>query len=347
MLLFQMIFRKVSDVKKERELAERRKDDPALNQTQDHLVRKIFSKFKKSGTVDPPPPNVIVRDVERGETSGAATSASANNPSGGDNNNKVTSPFMNSTAKAINGKNKVAAAVTSQQGPIKVTDGSGSSSAGASQPAAAPKRLSGWARLKGGSEDGPTPQQQQEQQQKEQQQMQQQLQQHTNERTESMQCNLDLLPSAKSHAESNKNRHPEYDSSIAEMIENSKKTQVEVQKLTERVAKMEEVITEFVQKLNSALPLAAASSSAATVDDERHYTKRSKSKSRHHHRSSSTSGPQPPANPAQNSPGGGGGAAAGASGPSASSPGTPSNSGGNAAKISSSLKLSTKNEEFL
>ena len=35
-----MIFRKVSDVKKERELAERRKDDPALNQTQgDHNLK--------------------------------------------------------------------------------------------------------------------------------------------------------------------------------------------------------------------------------------------------------------------------------------------------------------------
>jgi hypothetical protein len=42
--IFQMIFRKVSDVKKEQELAEKRKDDPALNQSQDHLVRKLFSK---------------------------------------------------------------------------------------------------------------------------------------------------------------------------------------------------------------------------------------------------------------------------------------------------------------
>ena len=73
-----MICRKVSDLKKEKELAERRKDDPALNQTQDHLVRKLFSKFKKSGPVDPPPPNVIVRDVERGDTS-PVTSA---NPTG-------------------------------------------------------------------------------------------------------------------------------------------------------------------------------------------------------------------------------------------------------------------------
>lgn len=171
--------------------------------------------------------------------------------------------------------------------------------------------------------------------------MQQQLQQHTNEMTESLQCNLDLLPSAKNHAESNKNRQSEHDSSIAEMIENSKKTQVEVQKLTERVAKMEDIITDFVQKLNAALPMTLGTST--TADDERHYTKRSKSKSRHHHRSSSSSGQPQPANPAQSSSPGGSGAAAG---PTTSSPGTPSNSG-NPMKITNSLKLSTKNEEFL
>jgi hypothetical protein len=144
----------------------------------------------------------------------------------------------------------------------------------------------------------------------------------------------DLLPTAKNNAELNKNRQSDYDSSIAEMIENSKKTQNEVQKLTERVAKMEEIISEFVQKLNAALPAAIAS--AATVDDERHYTKRSKSKSRHHHRSSSSTSQPAATNPAgAGSPGGG-----------QSNPGTPSNSG-NSAKLSNSLKLSTKNEEFL
>ena len=39
----------MSDVRKEKELAERRKNDPALNHTQDHLVRKLFSKFKRGG----------------------------------------------------------------------------------------------------------------------------------------------------------------------------------------------------------------------------------------------------------------------------------------------------------
>ena len=312
-----MIFRKVSDVKKERELAERRKDDPALNQTQDHLVRKLFSKFKKSGPVDPPPPpNVIVRDVERGE----ATNATSTSPSGGDNNNKVTSPFMNSTSKSMNGKNKVAAAASTQQSPINVSD-SGTAN---SQSTAAPKRLTGWARLKAGSQDQPpTPQ--------------------PNDLTESLQCNLDLLPSAKNSFDNSKGRGQlggdkslfDYDSSIAEMVENSKKTQSEVKKLTERVGKMEDIINDFVQKLNAALPVAvAAASSTTVVDDERHYTKRSKSKSRHHHRSSSTSGQVASGNPT------------GSPGTGASNPGTPSNSG-NSLKIANNLKLTTKNEEFL
>ena len=71
MLLFQMIFRKVSDVKKERELAERRKDDPALNQTQDHLVRKLFSKFKKTNTSNDL--TCLLPDLERGPEGGNTT----------------------------------------------------------------------------------------------------------------------------------------------------------------------------------------------------------------------------------------------------------------------------------
>lgn len=45
-----MIFRKVSDMKREKELAERRKNEPKLDQSQDHLVRKIFSRFRKGGS---------------------------------------------------------------------------------------------------------------------------------------------------------------------------------------------------------------------------------------------------------------------------------------------------------
>ncbi|XP_048504938.1 potassium voltage-gated channel protein eag isoform X3 [Athalia rosae] len=48
-LRHRLIFRKVADVRHEKELAERRKNEPQLDQTQDHLVRKIFSRFKTDG----------------------------------------------------------------------------------------------------------------------------------------------------------------------------------------------------------------------------------------------------------------------------------------------------------
>ncbi|XP_072752747.1 potassium voltage-gated channel protein ether a go-go isoform X2 [Anoplolepis gracilipes] len=48
-LSHRLIFRKVADVRREKELAERRKNEPQLDQAQDHLVRKIFSRFKSEG----------------------------------------------------------------------------------------------------------------------------------------------------------------------------------------------------------------------------------------------------------------------------------------------------------
>lgn len=81
-----MIFRKVADVRRERELAERRKNEPQLDHNQDHLVRKIFSKFRRgtaggstagSNHAALPPSSgtpVATPDVERG---GASDSESA------------------------------------------------------------------------------------------------------------------------------------------------------------------------------------------------------------------------------------------------------------------------------
>ncbi|XP_003738588.1 potassium voltage-gated channel protein eag-like [Galendromus occidentalis] len=64
-LRHRLIFRKVSDVKREKELAERRKNEPLQELSQDHLVRKIFSKFRKASTVDQQhrPPSI---DLEKG-----------------------------------------------------------------------------------------------------------------------------------------------------------------------------------------------------------------------------------------------------------------------------------------
>ncbi|KAJ8971037.1 hypothetical protein NQ317_008709 [Molorchus minor] len=55
-LRHRLIFRKVADVKREKELAERRKNEPQLDQNQDHLVRKIFSKFRRDRNQHPPAP---------------------------------------------------------------------------------------------------------------------------------------------------------------------------------------------------------------------------------------------------------------------------------------------------
>ena len=43
----QLIFRKLADVKREKELAEKRKNDPPLELSQDHPVRKLISRFRK------------------------------------------------------------------------------------------------------------------------------------------------------------------------------------------------------------------------------------------------------------------------------------------------------------
>lgn len=64
-------YRKVADVRREKELAERRKNEPQLGSTQDHLVRKIFSKFRRA---QQPVPLAVTKDssqnsdVEKGDT---------------------------------------------------------------------------------------------------------------------------------------------------------------------------------------------------------------------------------------------------------------------------------------
>ncbi|XP_049768419.1 potassium voltage-gated channel protein eag [Schistocerca cancellata] len=71
-LRHRLIFRKVADVRREKELAERRKNEPQLDQSQDHLVRKIFSKFRRDRAAAQhqqalPPPSPTTTDVEKGE----------------------------------------------------------------------------------------------------------------------------------------------------------------------------------------------------------------------------------------------------------------------------------------
>lgn len=64
-----IINRKVADVKREKELAERRKNEPQLGSSQDHLVRKIFSKFRRAQqTAQLTKDGSQNSDVEKGDT---------------------------------------------------------------------------------------------------------------------------------------------------------------------------------------------------------------------------------------------------------------------------------------
>nr|XP_044249827.1 potassium voltage-gated channel protein eag isoform X4 [Drosophila takahashii] len=70
-LRHRLIFRKVADVKREKELAERRRNEPQLPQNQDHLVRKIFSKFRRTPQVQAGSKELVggsgQSDVEKGD----------------------------------------------------------------------------------------------------------------------------------------------------------------------------------------------------------------------------------------------------------------------------------------
>lgn len=64
-LRHRQLFRKVADVKREKELDERRKDEPHLAPSKTHFVRKAFSKFRRApqlGTKDG-----TQSDVEKGD----------------------------------------------------------------------------------------------------------------------------------------------------------------------------------------------------------------------------------------------------------------------------------------
>ncbi|XP_070180487.1 voltage-gated delayed rectifier potassium channel KCNH1-like [Littorina saxatilis] len=73
-LRHRLIFRKVADVKKEKELAEKRKNDPPLELANDHPVRKLISRFRKVSDTKSHP----ATDVEKvgNVTSGAGSNHS-------------------------------------------------------------------------------------------------------------------------------------------------------------------------------------------------------------------------------------------------------------------------------
>ncbi|XP_031626664.1 potassium voltage-gated channel protein eag isoform X3 [Contarinia nasturtii] len=66
-LRHRQVFRKVADVKRENELADRTKDEPVAP-NQDHIVRKLFSKFRRQPTTQGSRDSASQSDAEKGET---------------------------------------------------------------------------------------------------------------------------------------------------------------------------------------------------------------------------------------------------------------------------------------
>lgn len=76
-LRHRIIFRKVADVKREKELAERTKDEPQVEPNQ-AIVRKLFSKFRRQPTTQGSRDSASQSDAEKGETQTERTKVSCN-----------------------------------------------------------------------------------------------------------------------------------------------------------------------------------------------------------------------------------------------------------------------------
>lgn len=66
-LRHRLVFRKVSDVIKEKELADKTKDEPQVPPN-DHIVRKLFSKFRRTPQAQGSKDSASQSDAEKGES---------------------------------------------------------------------------------------------------------------------------------------------------------------------------------------------------------------------------------------------------------------------------------------
>lgn len=73
-LRHRYVFRKLADVKREKELADRTQEETAPNQ--DHIVRKIFSKFRRQPTTQGSRDSASQSDAEKGDTQTERTKVS-------------------------------------------------------------------------------------------------------------------------------------------------------------------------------------------------------------------------------------------------------------------------------
>lgn len=136
-MTFQLIFRKVADVRREKELAEKRKNEPQLDEQRDQLVRKIFTKFRK----DRAPSTVLGMQQGASATSGAAAIVA------GSDEGKSEGGTGDASDGVGGARPKVLPLVLRQQSEDPQQ---ASCSSTGLRTAAAPKKVSKWGKVLGG-----------------------------------------------------------------------------------------------------------------------------------------------------------------------------------------------------
>lgn len=134
----QLIFRKVADVRREKELAEKRKNEPQLDEQRDQLVRKIFTKFRKDRT-----PSQVV-GLQQPQGAGTAAAAAAADDSKGDGVSGGAG-----ADSSDGGRPKVLPLVLRQQTDDQASCSTGPRAATVTT-SAAPKKVSKWGKVLGG-----------------------------------------------------------------------------------------------------------------------------------------------------------------------------------------------------
>lgn len=137
---FKLIFRKVADVRREKELAEKRKNEPQLDEQRDQLVRKIFTKFRK----DRAPSQVL------GIQQGAATVPGASTVNAGSDDSKSEVATGDASDCVGGGRPKVLPLVLRQQSEDPQQASTSSTGLRTTASVAAPKKVSKWGKVLGG-----------------------------------------------------------------------------------------------------------------------------------------------------------------------------------------------------
>ncbi|KAG9435837.1 potassium voltage-gated channel protein eag-like [Apis mellifera carnica] len=239
-LSHRLIFRKVADVRREKELAERRKNEPQLDQAQDHLVRKIFSRFRRERhTAD-----VEKGDGKDGKEGKEGESSHSRKVSIADDNTVVKGGRAGKWGRllgssSLDSGSETGTGVDTFKRSLSARDARPSSSAGSNKVFPKFGKLSGTIEETGDGESAG----------KESQQLQQQQQQNV---ADSKQLQLRRL---ESYDDGLITTQPSHDREIlAAVLEVKVDLKLEVQRVNQRLAKIEDMLQTLMSRLPAASP---------------------------------------------------------------------------------------------